>query len=145
MNDFPPLPGVRIELDHIGIATPDLENSVQQLSGLFPSPPTPPEEVSDQHVRLQFIDVGGPRLELLQPTQEESAVGKYLSKKGPGIHHLSFRVEGASIDTWFNHLQENGVKLIGDGPTQGSEGGRIFFVHPKSAGGLLIEFQQSDD
>lgn len=145
MNPLEAPPGVRITLDHIGIATRDLEESLGHLGVLFPAPPTPVEEVEDQGVRLTFIDVGGPRLELLEPSREGGPIDRHLERRGSGIHHLSFRVEGIPIDDWFEHLRSRGVQLLGESPTKGSEGNRIFFVHPRSAGGLLIEYQQADD
>ena len=132
----------RITLDHIALASSDLAESLGKLAQIFPSAASEVEEVSSEGVRLAFIDVGGPRLEVLESTREDSAVARYLEKRPAGIHHLSFRVDGVSIDDWFEELRSRGVEVLGDGPTDGSGDTRIFFVHPRSTGGLLVEFSQ---
>jgi methylmalonyl-CoA/ethylmalonyl-CoA epimerase len=133
----------RVTLDHIGLASADLTASLAQLGDIFPEPASAVEEVPAEGVRLAFIDVGGPKIEVLESTREGSAVARYLEKRPPGVHHISFRIEGVPIDDWFAELRDRGVRVLGDGPSDGSNGTRIFFVHPESTAGVLVEFAQS--
>ena len=144
-DDSKPPDKVRVRLDHIAIAISDLDESLSQLSLVFPNSPSEAEEVENEGVRLSFIDVGGPRLEVLESTRDDSAISRYLEKRPPGVHHLSFQVEGVSIDDWFQQLRERGVEVLGDGPSPGAEGSRVFFVHPRSTSGVLIEFSQKEE
>ncbi len=134
----------RFLLDHIGIAVPRLEEAMDMFRRLFGSPITTPEEVASEKVRIAFLEAGRTRIELLEATSPESAVSKFLAGGRSGIHHLSFRVEGMAIGAWFDELQRRGVEVLGNGPHPGGGGSRVFFVHPRSAAGTLIEFSQAD-
>jgi methylmalonyl-CoA epimerase len=91
--------------------------------------------------RLRFVDAGGATLELVEPTAPDAPVAKFLTKRGDALHHLCFRV--ADIDQAMDGLKARGVKFIDEQPRPGAHGSRIAFLHPASAGGLLIELKQS--
>jgi methylmalonyl-CoA/ethylmalonyl-CoA epimerase len=135
----------RISLDHIAIAVPSLEEALEAFRRLLPAAATPPEEVPSEQVRLSLLSVGGARIEVLEPTSKESPVGRFLSGGRRGVHHLSFRIDGVEIDEWFEELKRRGVEVLGAGPTPGGAGARVFFVHPRSTGGVLIEFSQAGE
>ena len=136
---------MRIWLDHIGIASEDLSDALARWTRLIPAAPSAIEEVPGEHVRLSFLDVGSARLELLESTSDDSAIGRFLRRRGPGIHHLSFRVAGTPIDDWFRELERRGVPLVGAGPREGSGADRVFFVHPRATAGVLVEFAQAPE
>ena len=130
---------VGARLDHVGIAVTDAESFAhlfRHLLGLSTGQP----EVIGLH-RLRFVDAGGVTLELVEATAPEAPVAKFLAKRGDALHHLCFRV--ADIDASLAMLKEKGVKLIDEQPRQGAHGSRIAFLHPASAGGLLIELKQA--
>ncbi len=134
----------RFLLDHIGIAVPSLEEAMESFRRLFGTQTSMPEEVASQKVRIAFLDAGRTRIELLEGTSAESAVSRFLAGGRSGVHHLSFRVEGMTIQAWFDELRRRGVQVLGDGPHPGGGGALVFFVHPRSAAGVLIEFTQRD-
>jgi methylmalonyl-CoA/ethylmalonyl-CoA epimerase len=98
------------------------------------------EEIPDQKVRVAFFQVGQVRIELLEPTAEDSPIAKFLDKKGPGLHHIAYRVEDLSAT--LAALNSSGVRLIDEKPRIGAHGMHIAFAHPKSTGGVLTEFCQ---
>lgn len=124
-------------LDHIGVAVPDLQAALRQLSFLGDNEHVHFEEVEDQKVRVACIPMNGFNIELLEPTSEDSPVAKFLEKRGTGVHHLAFAVEG--IRDRLKTLADDGVRLIDAEPREGANGKQIAFLHPKSTGGLLIE------
>jgi methylmalonyl-CoA epimerase len=95
------------------------------------------ETVEHEKVRTAMLPLGETRIELLEPTEEESAVGRFLTKRGEGLHHVAVHVEG--IDEVFSRLKEEGVRLTSDAVRVGAGGHRYFFVHPESTGGVLVE------
>ncbi|HZT77038.1 MAG TPA: methylmalonyl-CoA epimerase [Vicinamibacterales bacterium] len=127
-------------LDHIGIAVKDLPAALAFYRDALGLEIEAPEEVASQHVRAHFIPVGGPKLELLEPTAPESAIAKSIEKRGPGLHHITLRVDdiGAALD----QLKARGVRLVDDRPRPGAEGALVAFVHPSSAAGVLVELKQ---
>ena len=128
-------------LDHIGIAVKDLSAALAFYRDALGLEIEAPEEVASQHVRAHFIPVGESRLELLEATDPDSAIARYLEKRGPGLHHITLRVE--DINAAVAHLKARGVRLIDDQPRPGAEGAMIAFVHPSAAHGVLIELKQS--
>jgi len=130
------LHGVVRGLHHVAVVVPDLEEARLLWADSLGLAATVPEEVPDQKVRVLVLFAGSERIELVQPTGEDSPVSRFLAKGG-GIHHLAWRVEdvGAAIAT----LKERGVRLIDESPRPGSHGTRIAFVHPKATGGVLME------
>lgn len=124
-------------LDHIGIAVEKIDESLAVWEGVLGLPLHGTEEVAEQKVRTAFLPVGESEVELLETTDPEGAIGKYLAAKGPGIQHVAFRV--ADIDAALAELKEKGVRLIDQEPRKGAGGARIAFLHPKATGGVLVE------
>lgn len=127
-------------LEHIGIAL-DGSDAVATFERLLEAATYKTEEVSAEAVQTYFIDVGGPRIELLTTADPGSAIGRFLTKRGEGIHHLAFEVE--DIDATFERVERAGFPLASSRVTDGADGKRVFFVHPKGTHGVLIEFCQS--
>lgn len=129
----------KISLDHIGIATPQLgEQNFFKLLGLKDEGT---ETVESEGVRVGFWNTDNQAMiELLEPLQSDSVIQKFMDKKGPGIHHICFRVEG--LDKLVLKLRDLGVRLINEEPRTGAHGCRVVFVHPKSTGGVLVELSE---
>lgn len=98
------------------------------------------EQVTDQKVRVACFDLGGMRLELLEPTSEDSPISKFLASKGGGLHHLAFRTD--DVQSELDRVKQQGVRLIDETPRQGAGGMQIAFLHPKSTQGVLLELTQ---
>ena len=125
-------------IEHIGIAVNNLEESIKYYEDILGLKCYAIEEVTDQKVKTAFFMVGQTKIELLEGTSEESPVSKFISKKGPGVHHLAFAMD--DVAQALNNAEEKGIKLIDKKPRGGAEGLRIGFLHPKSTGGVLTEF-----
>ena len=135
---------MKIYLDHIGIACENLDDSSSfwSLLGLIQGDD---ELVEDQGVTTRFFstsenDPSTPKIELLEPTGEDTPIGKFLSKRGPGVQQVCFRVE--DIESVISLMLENGIQMIDTVPRKGAHGAMIAFVHPKSTGGVLVELAQ---
>lgn len=131
-----------MKLDHIGIAVADLDESMKFYGQVLGLDLSAPEELPERQLRICMVDVGlgGTNLELLWPTDPASAVAKFIEKKGPGIHHLCYRVEDIAAE--IEKLAASGVKMIDSQPRPGAHNTLVAFVHPKSAGGVLTELSQ---
>src|SRR5215218_9357084 len=116
-------------IDHIGVATDDLDGALAHY-----------ETVESQGVEAVLLDVGDGHVELLRPLAPNTPVGKYLAKKGPGLHHVAYAV--ADIDQTLGDLKDAGVELIDSEPRKGIRDSRVAFVHPRSTGGVLTEIVQ---
>ena len=127
-------------LDHIGIAVKDLSAALAFYRDALGLEVEAPEEVASQRVRAHFVAVGGAKLELLEGTSPDSAIAKYIEKRGPGLHHITLRVD--DIAQALARLKARGVRLVDEEPRSGAEGSLIAFVHPASTGGVLIELKQ---
>ncbi len=125
-------------IEHIGIAVNSLESAMDFYEGVMGLKCYKIEVVADQKVRTAFFMVGGTKIELLESTDPEGPIGKFIEKKGEGIHHIAFAVE--KIEDCLAHAEAKGVKLIDSTPRRGAEDMDIAFLHPKSAAGVLIEF-----
>jgi len=125
-------------IEHIGIAVTNLEESIAYYENVMGLKCYAIEEVTDQKVRTAFFKVGDTKIELLESTDPQGPIGKYIEKKGPGIHHLAFAVD--SVADSLKHAEKEGVKLIDQVPRKGAEGLKIGFLHPKSTFGVLTEF-----
>lgn len=127
-------------IDHLGIAVKSLAHakSVYEKLGLAVSPE---EVVEGERVRVAMVPVGESRLELLEPTSEDSVIAKFLAKRGEGLHHVCLRVP--DLATTVTKLKQYGVRLVSEDIKIGSGGHRYVFVHPSSAGGVLLELVQS--
>ncbi len=124
-------------IEHIGIAVTDLETAIKFYEKVLGLKCYHIEEVAEQKVRTAFFMVGQTKIELLESTDPEGPIGKYIAKKGEGIHHIAFAVE--KIEDQLAHAEKLGVKLIDSTPRKGAEGLDIAFLHPKSTNGVLIE------
>lgn len=125
------------KVDHIGIAVRSIEESLDFYVSTLKLELLGIEEVESENVRVAFIKAGETKLELLQPTNPDSAVAKFIEKKGEGIHHVALGV--SSIDERIKELKENGIKMINETSKPGAGGAQIAFMHPKSTGGVLLE------
>jgi methylmalonyl-CoA/ethylmalonyl-CoA epimerase len=127
-------------IDHVGIAVDDIEASLAIYRDLLGMPLVHRETVTEQGVDAALLDVGDGHIELLQPLGEDTAVGKFLAKRGPGLHHVAYRV--LDIDQALSALAGAGARLIDETPRTGIRGSRVAFVHPASTGGVLTEIVQ---
>jgi methylmalonyl-CoA epimerase len=124
-------------IDHIGVATDDLDGAIALYEGKLGMPVAYRETVESQGVEAVLLDVGEGHVELLRPLGDDTPVGKYLAKKGPGLHHVAYAV--GDIDEVLGKLKEQGVELIDSEARVGIRNSRVAFVHPKSTGGVLTE------
>ena len=124
-------------IEHIGIAVKNLDESIRFYEDVLGMKCYSIEEVADQKVRTAFFQVGDTKIELLESTDPEGPIGKYVEKKGEGVHHMAFAVKG--IDNALAQLDEKGIRLIDKEPRKGAEGLDIAFLHPKSTHGVLME------
>jgi methylmalonyl-CoA epimerase len=127
-------------LDHVGIAISDLGASLAFFRDALGLEVEGAEEVGSQRVRAHFLAAGDPRLELLEPTSPDSTIAKYVGKRGPGLHHVTFRV--ADLAAALGELKTRGVRLIDERPRPGAEGAMVAFIHPSAAHGVLVELKQ---
>jgi len=127
-----------LKIDHLGIAVPNLADAVKAYEALgFTVQST--EEVPTERVRVAFLPVGESRLELLEPTEPGSVIARFLEKRS-GLHHVCVLVE--DIDVALAELRARGVTLLDEKPRPGARGSRVAFVHPKAAGGVLLELKE---
>ena len=124
-------------IEHIGIAVSSLENSIAFYENIFGLKCYKIEEVTDQKVKTAFFMVGETKIELLESTDPEGPIGKFIGKKGEGIHHIAFAV--TDIEEKLKNAAEQGITLIDSKPRKGADGLEIAFLHPKSTSGVLIE------
>ncbi len=129
------------KVDHVGIAVPSLAEAVPLYERLLGAEVEHYEEVPDQRVRTAFFNVGESHFELLEPTDPESPIAKFLAKGRKGIHHLCVQVE--DIDAVIAEYKAGGIRMIDEEARIGAGGKRIAFVHPKSTGGILLELSES--
>ena len=132
---------MKARLDHIGIAVKDLDAALAFYRDALGLEVEAAEEVTSQRVRAHFIPVGEAALELLEATASDSAIARYIDKRGPGIHHITLRVD--DIGAALVRLKEKGVRLIDERPRPGAEGALVAFVHPSAAHGVLVELKQA--
>jgi|TARA_B100000809_G_scaffold248764_1_gene279212 methylmalonyl-CoA/ethylmalonyl-CoA epimerase len=128
-------------IDHVGVAVKDIEAALEFFKKVFDVPDAKIELMEDQGVRATLIEVGQTRLELLEPTGLESGVGRFIERRGEGLHHLAFNV--TDISGKLQTLQTLGVDLIDQTPREGLSG-TIAFVHPRSVFGILTELVESN-
>jgi methylmalonyl-CoA/ethylmalonyl-CoA epimerase len=131
---------MKATLDHIGIAVADLDAALRFYRDALGLEVEIPEEVASQRVRAHFIPAGDAALELLEATAPDSPIAKYLEKRGPGLHHITLRVD--DIDAALAQLKARGVRLIDERAREGAHGSRVAFIHPASAHGVLVELKQ---
>jgi methylmalonyl-CoA/ethylmalonyl-CoA epimerase len=132
-----------LKLDHVGIAVENLDEALKLYSGLLGLELAGTETIEEQKVRTAFLPIGGSsaaegtELELLESTDPEGPIGKFIANKGQGVQHLAFRVE--DLDAALVELKSAGIRLIDEKPRYGAGGARIAFLHPKSTSGVLVE------
>ena len=124
-------------IEHIGIAVKNLEESISYYENILGFKCYAIEEVPEQKVKTAFFMVGQTKIELLESTDPEGPIGKFIEKKGEGIHHMAFAVK--EIENQLSELEKKGVQLIDKTPRKGAEGLDIAFIHPKSTKGVLME------
>jgi methylmalonyl-CoA/ethylmalonyl-CoA epimerase len=122
---------------HLGYAVEDIEAASRFYRENFGAEPTEPEVVGEQGVIATMFRVGESMVELVQPTRPDSPVGRFLERRGEGVHHVAYQVD--DLETALRELKKNGVEIIDEEPRRGAGGTRIAFVHPKSAFGVLTE------
>lgn len=127
-------------IDHIGVAVEDLESALKLYRDSLGMPLLHRETVEEQGVEAALLDVGDGHVELLRPLGAETAVGKFLARRGPGLHHVAYRV--ADVEETLGELSAAGLKLIDEHARQGIRGSRVAFLHPSSTGGVLTEIVQ---
>lgn len=128
------------KIEHIGIAVKNLEQSNELYSKLLNTPPYKLETVASEFVNTSFFRMGQSKIELLAPTDEKSAIHKFLEKKGEGFHHIAFAVDDIIAET--KRLKSEGFQPLSDAPKKGADNKLVMFFHPKSTGGLLVELCQ---
>ena len=128
-------------LDHVGIAIADLAAALRFYRDGLGLDIAAPEDVASQRVRASFVPTPSASLELLEATAPESAIGRFIEKRGPGLHHITLRVE--DIRAALDHLKGLGIRLIDEVPRPGAEGALVAFIHPSSAQGVLVELKQT--
>lgn len=127
------------ELDHVAIAVASLDEAVRLFQFVSGHPGSPPETLESQGVRVAFCG----QVELLEPLGPETTVGRFLAKRGPGLHHVAYRSPDLQAD--LDRLAAQGIDLIDAHPRPGARGHQVAFLHPRSTGGILVELVQHGD
>jgi methylmalonyl-CoA/ethylmalonyl-CoA epimerase len=126
-----------MKIDHLGIAVRSLEDTLPFYRNVLGLELSGTETVADQGVNVAMLPVGGSRIELLEPVAEDTVVGRFIAKKGEGLHHICYEVE--DLESRLGELRQQGVRLLDGYPKRGAGGRLVAFVHPSSAGGVLVE------
>jgi methylmalonyl-CoA/ethylmalonyl-CoA epimerase len=127
-------------IDHVGVAVPSIDSALALYRDALGMPLVHRETVTEQGVDAALLDVGDGHIELLEPLDPDTAVGKYLSRRGPGLHHVAYRV--VSVEETLEACAAAGLRLIDETPRVGIRGSRVAFLHPSSTGGVLTEIVQ---
>ena len=130
-------------IDHTGVAVDDLDAAIKLYEEVLGMPLVHRETVDEQGVEAVLLDVGDGHVELLSPLGEDTPVGKFLARKGPGLHHVAYAVE--DIEATLEQLSAAGIELIDAKPRVGIRGSHVAFLHPRSTGGVLTEIVQPSD
>lgn len=130
-----------MKIEHIGIAVKDLEKSNALFAQLLGRPHYKIEEVASENVNTSFFQTGASKVELLEATDPESPIARFIEKRGEGIHHIAFEVE--DIEAEMERLRSQGFQLLNEKPKRGADNKLVCFLHPKSANGVLVELCQS--
>jgi methylmalonyl-CoA epimerase len=133
---------MKATLDHVGIAVVDLREALAFYRDALGLDVEAAEDVPSQRVRAHFIPVGESAIELLEATAEDSPIARYVTKRGPGLHHITLRVD--DIRGVLAQLKGRGVRLIDETPRPGAHGSLVAFIHPASAHGVLVELKQGN-
>ena len=127
-------------IDHVGVAVSDLDRAIALYEGTFGMPLVHRETVQEQGVEAALLDVGDSHVELLAPLSADTPVGRFLAKRGPGLHHVAYRVE--DVEAALRALRDQGMRLIDEQARTGIRGSRVAFLHPAASGGVLTEIVQ---
>jgi methylmalonyl-CoA/ethylmalonyl-CoA epimerase len=130
-------------VDHIGVAVEDLDAAIALHAQTYDMELVHREVVEEQGVEAVLLDVGEGHVELLRPLSDETPVGRFLAKRGPGLHHVAYQV--ADVQATLSALRERGLRLIDEQPRTGIRGSRVAFLHPASSGGVLTEIVQPSE
>lgn len=130
-----------MKINHLGIATKGIEEALKFWSDSLGLESVHTETVEDQKVRVAMLPLGESRIELLEPTSDDSPISKFLEKRGGGIHHIAVEVD--DIEASLRRLKESGARLIDESPRVGAEGCLVAFVHPSTTSGVLLELVQT--
>jgi methylmalonyl-CoA epimerase len=130
-----------VQLDHVGVAVTNLEKALERWRSLLGTPSSAPEEVPSNRVRVVFLEAGELHIELLEPTDPESPVARFLASRGEGMHHLAFRVP--NVDRALEDLVRRGERVVDRTGRPGARGRRVGFAHPSAFGGVLVEFVEA--
>jgi len=132
-----------MKINHLGIATKSIDEALKFWSDALGLENVHTETVEDQKVRVAMLPIGECRIELLEPTSEDSPISKFLEKRGGGIHHVAVEVD--DIGATLAELKSRGMRLIDEHPRLGAEGCLVAFIHPAASGGVLLELVQTSD
>lgn len=130
-----------MKIDHLGIAVRSISDSLAFYSDVLGLEMAGSETVPDQGVRVALLPVGESRIELLEPVSEETPVGRFISKRGEGLHHICYEVD--DLTARLNELRSRGARLLDGYPRRGAEGRQVAFLHPASANGVLVELVEA--
>ncbi len=125
------------DIDHIAVAVQSMDEALATFSRLYGIEPERSEEVPSDKIKEAMLPIGGTYIQLLEPTDPESTVAKFLEKRGPGLHHIAIAVD--DLESTLAHLKSEGAELLDETPRIGGGGHRVAFVHPKTTHGILIE------
>ncbi len=129
-----------MKIDHLGIATKKINEALKFWEEALGLENVHTETVQEQKVKVAMLPIGESRIELLEPTADDSPISKFLEKRGGGLHHIAVEVE--NINSALERLKDHGIRLIDESPRVGAEGCLVAFVHPASANGVLLELVQ---
>ena len=132
--------GPAARLDHLGVAVRSIDERLRLYRDLLGLPFRTIEEVPGEKVRVAMLPAGRTRIELLEPTSGDSSIGRFIAKRGEGMHHVCFEVE--DLEAALSTLKAAGLAAIGEEGRPGAEGARVAFVHPRGTGGVLLELRQ---
>ena len=127
-----------MRLEHIGIAVDDIEQALATFEALLGEAPYKTEEVPSEHVITHFFDVEGTKIELLESTEPESVIARFIERRGAGVHHLAFQVD--DLEAVRKTMEEKGFRVLGGSIRDGADGKRVLFLHPRDTAGVLIEY-----
>ena len=128
-------------IDHIGVAVNSLEDSLPFWADTLGLDVDGIETLESEQVKVAFLEVGGSRIELLEPTSEDSVIGRYLGRRGQGVHHVTLEVQ--DLEARLESLRQSGVRIVGDAPRSGAGGRQVAFLHPGGTSGVLLELIQA--
>ncbi len=130
-------------LHHVAVVVADIDTALAFWRDALGLDLAGVKDMPEQKSKIAFLPLAGSEIELVQPTDSESGIAKYLAKRGPGMHHLCLEVR--NLDETVARLKEKSIRLIGDAPATGAGGRRMIFVHPESAGGVLVELYEGGE